>query len=142
MQRLDALAHAGNAIMAWWTGWLSSALPRSDERWQPHAVILDLKRDLFIAAREAERDVVSMGVLFNIGQRLRADAIERLAHGRAQVAQVGLHLIGDVKARALAAFAGTTRQHIRDGLLSRDGRARSEERRVGKECRSRWSPYH
>ena len=23
-----------------------------------------------------------------------------------------------------------------------EGRARSEERRVGKECRSRWSPYH
>ena len=23
-----------------------------------------------------------------------------------------------------------------------DGHARSEERRVGKECRSRWSPYH
>ena len=23
-----------------------------------------------------------------------------------------------------------------------DGLARSEERRVGKECRSRWSPYH
>ena len=22
------------------------------------------------------------------------------------------------------------------------GHARSEERRVGKECRSRWSPYH
>ena len=22
------------------------------------------------------------------------------------------------------------------------GRSRSEERRVGKECRSRWSPYH
>ena len=31
-------------------------------------------------------------------------------------------------------------------LLAEDGRitavARSEERRVGKECRSRWSPYH
>ena len=26
-----------------------------------------------------------------------------------------------------------------DGLL---GDKRSEERRVGKECRSRWSPYH
>ena len=29
--------------------------------------------------------------------------------------------------------------------LARQGyevRARSEERRVGKECRSRWSPYH
>src|SRR5256885_7329092 len=24
----------------------------------------------------------------------------------------------------------------------REGRRRSEERRVGKECRSRWSPYH
>src|SRR5260370_25806177 len=26
--------------------------------------------------------------------------------------------------------------------LQRRGRLRSEERRVGKECRSRWSPYH
>jgi len=26
---------------------------------------------------------------------------------------------------------------VRGGLI-----ARSEERRVGKECRSRWSPYH
>ena len=24
----------------------------------------------------------------------------------------------------------------------KSGRSRSEERRVGKECRSRWSPYH
>ena len=24
----------------------------------------------------------------------------------------------------------------------KEARARSEERRVGKECRSRWSPYH
>src|SRR2546427_3908837 len=27
-------------------------------------------------------------------------------------------------------------------LVGRDHEARSEERRVGKECRSRWSPYH
>src|SRR6266567_5864614 len=27
-------------------------------------------------------------------------------------------------------------------LVARSGRERSEERRVGKECRSRWSPYH
>ena len=27
-------------------------------------------------------------------------------------------------------------------LKPRDGNPRSEERRVGKECRSRWSPYH
>ena len=30
----------------------------------------------------------------------------------------------------------------RDSRGSRRGDARSEERRVGKECRSRWSPYH
>ena len=27
-------------------------------------------------------------------------------------------------------------------LLNNNIRSRSEERRVGKECRSRWSPYH
>src|SRR2546422_10389721 len=27
-------------------------------------------------------------------------------------------------------------------LLAEKGHIRSEERRVGKECRSRWSPYH
>ena len=30
----------------------------------------------------------------------------------------------------------------RVGYLSEYERSRSEERRVGKECRSRWSPYH
>ena len=28
------------------------------------------------------------------------------------------------------------------GVVSGKGLTRSEERRVGKECRSRWSPYH
>jgi len=42
---------------------------------------------------------------------------------------------------------GGARDAVRAGLLSTCGRAaarggRSEERRVGKECRSRWSPYH
>ena len=27
-------------------------------------------------------------------------------------------------------------------VLRKKGSSRSEERRVGKECRSRWSPYH
>src|ERR1041384_6655479 len=29
-----------------------------------------------------------------------------------------------------------------DAITDTHGFARSEERRVGKECRSRWSPYH
>ena len=31
---------------------------------------------------------------------------------------------------------------VRDELSFAYGNIRSEERRVGKECRSRWSPYH
>ena len=30
----------------------------------------------------------------------------------------------------------------KDGTYQGSGQGRSEERRVGKECRSRWSPYH
>src|SRR3712207_7141382 len=37
---------------------------------------------------------------------------------------------------ALSASLARLRRHFDDELL------RSEERRVGKECRSRWSPYH
>ncbi len=31
---------------------------------------------------------------------------------------------------------------VADDFLKTDAKVRSEERRVGKECRSRWSPYH
>ena len=44
---------------------------------------------------------------------------------------------------ALEALTSALHSHaiqIHDRLLVREGR--SEERRVGKECRSRWSPYH
>ena len=45
-------------------------------------------------------------------------------------------------------ISGTIKMFRDDGfLMSEDNaddyaRKRSEERRVGKECRSRWSPYH
>ena len=32
--------------------------------------------------------------------------------------------------------------HVYRGEKSKENLTRSEERRVGKECRSRWSPYH
>src|SRR5260370_14617880 len=40
-----------------------------------------------------------------------------------------------------AALSATKRQQMSLVRIS-IGRIRSEERRVGKECRSRWSPYH
>ena len=50
---------------------------------------------------------------------------ERLIHG-----QVGVQWVG---------FAGANLVLVANDEVAED---RSEERRVGKECRSRWSPYH
>src|SRR5256884_2251081 len=43
--------------------------------------------------------------------------------------------------RTYAAMSNTVSSGI-SGILSELADTRSEERRVGKECRSRWSPYH
>ena len=53
----------------------------------------------------------------------------------------------DGNRRGLAeTFAAAGRDALEDGdfeeAFDAFQRARSEERRVGKECRSRWSPYH
>ena len=37
---------------------------------------------------------------------------------------------------------GSGNSDVFGGLTAGSATARSEERRVGKECRSRWSPYH
>ena len=38
--------------------------------------------------------------------------------------------------------AGPSKEYLNKGVFRLRDDARSEERRVGKECRSRWSPYH
>ena len=59
----------------------------------------------------------------------------------------GVHIVGGENGDAFIAFGGDedARQAMeRNGNLIKSSRIklRSEERRVGKECRSRWSPYH
>ena len=44
--------------------------------------------------------------------------------------------------QALLDFEGTGLSVIEVSHRSPEFTTRSEERRVGKECRSRWSPYH
>src|SRR5262249_61591287 len=53
--------------------------------------------------------------------------------------------------KSFTSFSHSTRNKTRDGLIrvrniralnGRFNTSRSEERRVGKECRSRWSPSH
>ena len=41
-----------------------------------------------------------------------------------------------------AAFVRTKTKNVITGSVVETSYNRSEERRVGKECRSRWSPYH
>src|SRR2546430_17712856 len=51
---------------------------------------------------------------------------------------------GDHRERAATVFGGNGPRGPEEplGLRKRVRVERSEERRVGKECRSRWSPYH
>src|SRR5258708_17661521 len=53
--------------------------------------------------------------------------------------------IEKLRARDMKVINTTDNEQIQiDDMISRviSGTIRSEERRVGKECRSRWSPYH
>ena len=65
-----------------------------------------------------------------------------LAGGAVLVGAIGLAIWAGMPANPLATwgFHLANDVYFQVGLLTVVGR--SEERRVGKECRSRWSPYH
>ena len=52
------------------------------------------------------------------------------------------HTLFRVSGDTQGAIKETDFRSLPTGYSSLDGTTRSEERRVGKECRSRWSPYH
>src|SRR2546427_11584572 len=78
--------------------------------------------------------------------RGRRSAVRTLARARfvrvsARKARLVLDQIrGKSVGEALATLQYTPRAAAR--IVEKVLRSRSEERRVGKECRSRWSPYH
>src|SRR2546422_6045911 len=86
----------------------------------------------FFQAEDGIRDVAVTGVqtcalpisLDRAAQLARLGLLERRLAAVAQLQGRGAHLVG------------------RPGVGGAVERQRSEERRVGKECRSRWSPYH
>ena len=77
-----------------------------------------------MAALEAERD----GHLLDL-QRMTAEFANYRRQADRRTVEVGGRARGDLVEKLLPVFDACDL-------------ARSEERRVGKECRSRWSPYH
>src|SRR5438045_6143317 len=48
----------------------------------------------------------------------------------------------DLPSSFLKTCPAVTKYHFPSRMTKKPEQVRSEERRVGKECRSRWSPYH
>src|SRR2546426_12374815 len=67
---------------------------------------------------------------------LRALSLDPTSEAAARAAMRALAIAGDRTAALRVA------EDLAKALREQLGTARSEERRVGKECRSRWSPYH
>src|SRR2546430_8448467 len=54
----------------------------------------------------------------------------------------GLADFSDIEIKKVAEFLGLDVTAEIEMIVRQFSEGRSEERRVGKECRSRWSPYH
>ena len=95
------------------------------------------------AAEEMER----MRRALKIVRGVQPDAVLSIDTFRPEIAKMaveefGAGIINDVSEGNVDGAFGSTVLENRDACTAKDGGRRSEERRVGKECRSRWSPYH
>ena len=105
-----------------------------------------------LLSRMLKREGIPHNVLNAKFHELEAEIVAQA--GQADAVTIATNMAGrgtDIKLDDVAREAGGlkiigTERHesrrIDNQLRGRSGRQRSEERRVGKECRSRWSPYH
>ena len=72
------------------------------------------------------------------------DSSRRIGSGLAAVSgmRMPIAVLAEKSVFTEAVFLGIVQAGCYYVLLNPESPARSEERRVGKECRSRWSPYH
>src|SRR5260370_18613218 len=96
-------------------------------------------------AHELESDLTEavIGSAFEVANVLGAGFLEKV-YERALVRELASH---GVSAQAQVSFPVCYKGHyvgeyVADLVVEEKVIVRSEERRVGKECRSRWSPYH
>src|SRR2546427_12883721 len=81
--------------------------------------------------------------------RVHRDGTVSIFSGKVEIGQGILTALAQIAAEELGITLGRIRMVAADTAVSPDEGVtsgslsiRSEERRVGKECRSRWSPYH
>src|SRR2546429_1249203 len=105
---------------------------------ESHRVVFSSRRRHTRCSRDWSSDVCSSDLEGWLYLAAILDLFSRLVVGWAMAATEDEHLVELALRMALA------NRHPPAGLLhhSDRGSERSEERRVGKECRSRWSPYH
>src|SRR2546430_3023364 len=101
------------------------------------------QRDVNQALHQAQGRAADWNGTVDVAGRL-ATARKQLVALRLQVAGGSLSVpdISTSYGTRVNDLIGTVGNLIEDRPPPSSGQARSEERRVGKECRSRWSPYH
>ena len=83
----------------------------------------------------------------NSGKNISSAVIKRLPRYFRYLGALKARNITRISSKELSEQMMVTASQIRQDLnnfggFGQQGYGRSEERRVGKECRSRWSPYH
>src|SRR5260370_40171065 len=91
------------------------------------------------AAALASLDVIDEGRLVE-----KAESVGRTLHAGLTKLKLDHEIVGAVHGKGLVAGMHIIKPETGepDGDMAAEITYRSEERRVGKECRSRWSPYH
>ena len=98
--------------------------------------------------RRFENDTFDVTLLFGPMYHLftKEDKVRALCEAKRVTKPGGIIFVAYVMNEYSILTYGFKQKHIaecvRDGRISEEFQCRSEERRVGKECRSRWSPYH
>ena len=119
---------------------------------------LDQMQDPEMSIEQAMADYKRLGYSENwINQRLKSMEVRkeltdewqrRGVEGQqfATLTDIITQAWADRTTKSYKQFKGLKKENLRDNMtnieLALNTLARSEERRVGKECRSRWSPYH
>ena len=88
-------------------------------------------RTILLATTTSTQDSGLLDVLVPLFEKKTGHTVKTIAVGTGQSLALGGRGEADV---VLAHAPELERRYVAEG--------RSEERRVGKECRSRWSPYH